>query len=142
MTVEAPDLETEERISNVGRDVGSDEAARGGYTTGGEVSALTLIEDVRAIRQRLDGIEVALRGLGGRIEELSPGKAEGAASDAPPGSLEELRKALLGDLQTDLRHNAKRSTLLMGAMFLTMLLGLGGLGWMVRQMSVAVAALE
>ena len=140
MTVEAPELETAEQDQSLAEN----EPARGGYTSGGEVSAMTLIEDVRAIRQRLDGIEVALRGLGGRIDELSAAKTDGGAAPAaaPVGSLDELRKALVGDLQADLSKNAKRSTMIMGAIFLTMLLGLGGLGWMVRQLSQAVAGLE
>jgi len=118
------------------------------YPTGGEVSAMTLITDVRAIRQRLDGVEVALRGLGVRMEELTPGPAASAdgagsrAASAPPGSLEELRKALTGDLQADLHKNAKQSTLFTGVMLLVMLSGLGGLGWMVHQLSQLVKQLE
>ena len=134
MTVEAQELETE--VANTERD---SEPAGGGYPTGGEVSALTLIQDVRAIRQRLDGIEVAIRNVGVRIEEL-PGAAAGStgATAAPVGSLDELRKALLGDLQTDLGKNAKRATMMMGALLLTMLLGLGGVGWLVHQLSKAL----
>lgn len=134
MTVEAQELETE--VANSERD---SELAGGGYPTGGEVSALTLIQDVRAIRQRLDGIEVAIRNVGVRIEEL-PGAAAGSAgaAAAPVGSLDELRKALLGDLQADLGKNAKRATMMMGALLLTMLLGLGGVGWLVHQLSKAL----
>jgi len=114
------------------------------YPTGGEVSAMTLIADVRAIRQRLDGVEVALRGLGLRMEELTPatGSTASSAASAPPGSLEELRHALTGDLQADLRKNAKQSTLFTGIMLLVMLSGLGGLGWMVHQVSQLVKQLE
>ena len=133
MTVDAPELETE--VTNSGRDT---ESAGGAYPTGGEVSALTLIQDVRAIRQRLDGIEVAIRNVGVQIEEL-PGAAAGSAvAAAPVGSLDELRKALLGDLQADLGKNAKRATIMMGALLITMLLGLGGVGWLVRQLSKAL----
>ena len=130
MPVEAQELETEETIS---------EDAGGGYPTGGEVSALTLIQDVRAIRQRLDGIEVAIRNVGVQIEEL-PGAQAGSAgaAAAPVGSLDELRKALLGDLQAGLGKNAKRATMMMGALLLTMLLGLGGVGWLVHQLSKAL----
>lgn len=134
MTVEAPELETE--ATDTARD---SESAGGAYPTGGEVSALTLIQDVRAIRQRLDGIEVAIRNVGVQIEEL-PGSAAGStgAAAAPVGSLDELRKALLGDLQADLGKNAKRATMMMGALLLTMLLGLGGVGWLVHQLSKAL----
>ncbi len=133
MTVEAQELETQ---INTEQD---SEPAGGGYPTGGEVSALTLIQDVRAIRQRLDGIEVAIRNVGVQLEEL-PGAASASAGSAaaPVGSLDELRKALLGDLQADLGKNAKRATMMMGALFLTMLLGLGGLGWLVHQLSKAL----
>ena len=128
MTVEAQELETPINIEP------DSEPAGGGYPTGGEVSALTLIQDVRAIRQRLDGIEVAIRNVGVQIDEL-PGAGSAAA---PVGSLDELRTALVGDLQADLGKNAKRATTMMGALFLTMLLGLGGLGWLVHQLSKAL----
>ena len=133
MTVEAQELETPINIEP------DSEPAGGGYPTGGEVSALTLIQDVRAIRQRLDGIEVAIRNVGVRIDEL-PGAASagGGSAAAPVGSLDELRKALVGDLQADLGKNAKRAAMMMGALFLTMLLGLGGLGWLVHQLSKAL----
>lgn len=124
MSVKAQELEVES---------GYDEA--GAYPSGGEVSAMTLISDVRAIRQRLDSVEVALRGLGTRMEELKPGAvSEGGAAAPAPGSLDELRKALTGDLQADLHKNAKRSTMLMGVILLVMLAGLGGLGWMLHQL--------
>lgn len=124
MTVEAPELETELPEPPAG------------YPMGGEVSALTLIQDVRAIRQRLDGIEVAMRNLGVRLEELPGASPEASAAEraAPVGSLDELRKALLGDLQTDLRANAKRTSLLMGVLLLSLLLGLGSLGWMIHHL--------
>lgn len=132
MTVEAQELETE--VKDPEQD---SERGGGGYPTGGEVSALTLIQDVRAIRQRLDGIEVAIRNMGVQIEELpSAGSASPAA--APVGSLEELRTALLGDLQADLRKNAKRATMMMGGLLLTLILGLGGVGWLVHQLSKAL----
>ena len=133
MTVEAQELETQINTEP------DSESAGGGYPTGGEVSALTLIQDVRAIRQRLDGIEVAIRNVGVRIDEL-PGAASagGGSAAAPVGSLDELRKALVGDLQVDLGKNAKRATMMTGALFLTMLLGLGGLGWLVHQLSKAL----
>lgn len=113
------------------------EAAAPAYATGGEVSAMTLIEDVRAIRQRLDGVEVALRGLSVRLEEITPSTGSpgsGGNPAEPVGSLDELRKALLGDLQTDLRKNAQRSSILMGLMLLVTMGGLGYLGWMLRQL--------
>ncbi len=127
MTVEAQELETEAVLPD-----SADESAVT-YPAGGEVSAMTLIQDVRAIRQRLDGVEVALRALGVQMEELTPTAASPGAA-APVGSLDELRKALTGDLQADLQKNAKRSTLLLGLMFLVMLMGLGGLAWMIRQL--------
>ena len=132
MTVEAQELETE--VKDPEQDC---EQGGGGYPTGGEVSALTLIQDVRAIRQRLDGIQVAIRNMGVQIDELpSAGSASPAA--APVGSLEELRTALLGDLQADLRKNAKRATIMMGALLLTLILGLAGVGWLVHQLSKAL----
>ena len=136
MTVEAPKLETE--VTHIERDSERNgEPGGGGYPTGGEISALTLIQDVRAIRQRLDGIEVAIRNVGAQVEELpSAGSASPAAP--PVGSLDELRTALLGDLQADLGKNAKRATMMMGALLLTVILGLGGVGWLVHQLSKAL----
>ena len=105
------------------------------YPAGGEVSAITLIQDVRAIRQRLDGVEMALRRLGTRMEELSPGpKGSVVAAGPSADSLEELRNALLADLQTGLHQHTKRGNLMMGAILLTVLVGLGSLGWMIHRL--------
>jgi hypothetical protein len=130
MTVEDEELVAEPLVADHGVNA---------YPTGGEVSALTLIEDVRAIRLRLDAIEVSLRGLGLQMEQLPAGGTalsnEGSKTGAAPvESLDELRKALLGDLQTDMRKQAGRMKLLLGVMLLTTLMGLGGLGWMVHQL--------
>ncbi|MBY0502841.1 MAG: hypothetical protein K2X03_02960 [Bryobacteraceae bacterium] len=114
MTVEAQEPEISEPVP---------------YPTGGAVSAMTLIEDVRAIRQRLDGVEVALRSLSQQMENPA---ASGNPAPAA-GSVEELRKALLGDLQADLRRSAKRTNLLMLTMLIAILAGLGGVAWMIRQ---------
>lgn len=128
MTVEAEELQTEETAL----------PAKSGYptgaTTGGEVSAMTLIEDVRAIRQRLDGIEVALRQLGTQMEAWPAVGSGDAPAIAPVGSLDELRKALLGDLQADLRKSAKGIKILMGVILLMTLSGLGGIAWMLHQL--------
>jgi hypothetical protein len=103
------------------------------YPRGGEVSALTLLEDVQAIRVRLEGIEVSMRQLGLRMEELRPSPNDSALVPAAVGSMDELRKALLADLPADLLKQAGRMRLLLVAMFVTLLAGLGGLGWMLRQ---------
>lgn len=95
---------------------------------------MTLIEDVRAIRQRLDGIEVALRLVGTQMEALPTAASGDAPAAAPVGSLEELRKALLGDLQTDLRKTAKGIKMLMGVILMMTLSGLGGIAWMLHQL--------
>ncbi len=100
---------------------------------------MTLIEDVRAIRQRLDGIEVALRQLGAQMDAMptaglgNPGSGD-APAVAPVGSLDELRKALIGDLQTDLRKSAKGIKILMAVILLLTLSGLGGIAWMLHQL--------
>jgi hypothetical protein len=120
MTVEAQEVEVEKVVAP--------------YSIGGEVSAITLIQDVRAIRQRMDSIETALRRLGVRLEELTPLPAEVNLPGPTADSLDVLRNALLLDVQTRMRKHEARVNLLMGTILLTVLVGIGGLGWMVHRL--------
>jgi len=123
MTVEAEELEIESLP----------DLAMPAYPRGGEVSALTLLEDVKAIRLRMDSIEVAMRQIALRIEELRPSSTDSALGPAAVGSMEELKKALIADMHGDLLKQTGRMKLLMMVMLCAMLGGLGGLGWMLHQ---------
>jgi hypothetical protein len=83
----------------------------------------------------MDGVELALRRLGARMDELSPGPEGGAVAASPSAdALEGLRNALLADLQSGLHKHTGRVNLMMSAILLTVLVGLGSLGWMVHRL--------
>ena len=106
-------------------DVDEIESSVSDRRSGGEVSALTLIEDVRAIRQRLDGVEVALRSLDQRLEQLPGGESkpsDGAAG--APGT---------GDLPAQLQGQIKTLKMMLAGLGLVTLAGMAGLGWMLHQ---------
>ena len=101
------------------------------YSAGGEVSALTLMQDVRAVGQRLDAMEATLRRVMARLEELSlPTGALGPA----PDSMEALRASMLLELQSGLERQAKRASVTLSLLLMAVLVGVGVLGWMVHRL--------